>query len=48
MQDFEVGTRAIVWTQRFRCLAVLDEDRNWREVYGEGRILDVVRVIDSV
>ena len=48
MQDYQVGTRAIVWTGWFRCLAVLDEDGRWREVYGDGKILDVVRVIDSI
>ena len=48
VQDFEVGTRAIVFTGRFRCLAVFEEDGRWHEVYGDGRRLDVERVVDPV
>jgi hypothetical protein len=47
-QDFAVGARAIVFTGRFRCLAVLEEDGRWYEAYGNGSPLEVERVISAV
>ncbi|HUS36890.1 MAG TPA: hypothetical protein VM680_16210 [Verrucomicrobiae bacterium] len=48
VQDFEVGARAIVFTGSFRCLAVFEDDGRWHEVYGDGRPLDVERVVAQV
>ena len=47
-QDFAIGARAIVFTGRFRCLAMLEADGRWHEVYGDGRPLEVQRVIGPV
>ena len=47
-QNFIVGARAIVSTGRFRCLAVLEADGRWYEVYGNGSPLEVERVITPV
>jgi hypothetical protein len=42
------GATAIVFTSEFRCLAVLQSDGRWKEVYGDGKVIEGVTDFKSV